>query len=481
MLTTYANKNGAGQQSSNFWDDSDFLDRLTWHLCNSPESLKQAAPVLTSKDFEPLYGMRYGKQRWVVAERALNHFKRHHEPLGLLLRSEVLSYARELRLGERAVKEFEEYLQHLAKIPLSAPEAVVGKIVAYKQERLRASIIQEMSELQAAGQMTPEKWSELTSQVSFNGNCHTSPQPITGDVLIASSYPEPEFAAPDLPVGGVTFVAGKPKQGKSFLMLQAAIGVAQGEGQELLGRQIQKAADVLYYSLEDHERRLQDRIRMLLPKGHDGGLERFHSLHQWEGIDAMRATIERGKYKIVIVDPYLAVLRERKMHDIVRSDYQEVQAFRSLAKEFSCAVVVVHHLRKAAGESRDLLIGTSGLTAAADCLWVLTNAPDGDGKKLLHITGRDVVERSIKCEMRFSLEDSGWHKIAEGAEAEAPGPLQLKILDLLRKKGPMGPGAIARALATDPNTISVTLGKMCGSGLARKESRGTYAYPSQGR
>lgn len=162
------------QPSLNFWDDPHFLDRLVHLLCNDLTALKQAAPVLRAKDFEPLYGMRHGKQRWVVAERALDHFRKHREPMGLLTRAEVLAYAHSLKLGERAVKEFEEYLQHLSKIPLSAPDAVVGKIVAYKQERLRASIIQEMSELQAAGQMTPEKWSELTSKATFvNTNGHT--------------------------------------------------------------------------------------------------------------------------------------------------------------------------------------------------------------------------------------------------------------------------------------------------------------------
>jgi archaellum biogenesis ATPase FlaH len=160
--------------SSNFFDDPNFLDRLVHLLCTDLTALKQTSPVLKSQDFEPLYGNRWGHQRWVVAERALEHYRKHREPLGLLLRAEVLAYAHSLKLPANKVKEFEDYLKHLAKVPLTAPEAVVSRIVEYKRERIRASIIQEMSELQASGQMTNEKWAELVALGSFaNTNGHT--------------------------------------------------------------------------------------------------------------------------------------------------------------------------------------------------------------------------------------------------------------------------------------------------------------------
>ena len=63
---------------------------------------------------------------------------------------------------------------------------------------------------------------------------------------------------------GLTVFAGKPKIGKSWLMLDVALGVARGT--ETLGESSEKG-DVLYCGLEDGERRMQSRVRKILRIG----------------------------------------------------------------------------------------------------------------------------------------------------------------------------------------------------------------------
>jgi hypothetical protein len=160
--------------SKNFFDDEAFQDRLVKVLSQDAQALKSCAPFLKPDDFKPLRGMRFGRPRWIIGERVLEHYKKYHEPVGALLRAEVLDYGRSLNFSERQITELEEYLAFLRKIPLSAPDAVVDRIVQYKQERLRATILQEMSELQSSGQMTAEKWGELSGKANFsNSNGHT--------------------------------------------------------------------------------------------------------------------------------------------------------------------------------------------------------------------------------------------------------------------------------------------------------------------
>ena len=80
----------------------------------------------------------------------------------------------------------------------------------------------------------------------------------------------------------MTVFAGKPKIGKSWLMLGVALGVARGT--KALGQKVEKG-DVLYCGLEDGERRMQDRCTKILGEDRQELAEEFH-LPLW-GLDAL--------------------------------------------------------------------------------------------------------------------------------------------------------------------------------------------------
>ena len=79
--------------SSNFWEDEDFQDKLVTLLVNDTNTLVSCGGLLRADDFKPLRGMRNGRSRWIVAERALDHYSRYHEPIGKLVRADVLDSA----------------------------------------------------------------------------------------------------------------------------------------------------------------------------------------------------------------------------------------------------------------------------------------------------------------------------------------------------------------------------------------------------
>ena len=71
-----------------------------------------------------------------------------------------------------------------------------------------------------------------------------------------------KYVVPDaVIVEGLTLFAGKPKIGKSWLMLHAAFAVATGGF--TLGEIHCPAGDVLYCAMEDSLRRLQSRLKKL--------------------------------------------------------------------------------------------------------------------------------------------------------------------------------------------------------------------------
>jgi hypothetical protein len=89
-----------------------------------------------------------------------------------------------------------------------------------------------------------------------------------GAWLTAQQFPPLRFAVPGLVPEGFSLLIGAPKIGKSWLVLDLLLGIANGD--VALGKiRTGAARRVLYLALEDSDRRMQDRCRVLLGPGED--------------------------------------------------------------------------------------------------------------------------------------------------------------------------------------------------------------------
>ncbi|MDP8969802.1 MAG: AAA family ATPase, partial [Actinomycetota bacterium] len=84
-----------------------------------------------------------------------------------------------------------------------------------------------------------------------------------GEWLDAQEFPALTFAVPGLIPEGSTLLVGPPKIGKSWFVLACALAVASG-GRALSTIKVEQRP-VFYLALEDGDRRLQERCRILLP------------------------------------------------------------------------------------------------------------------------------------------------------------------------------------------------------------------------
>ena len=80
--------------------------------------------------------------------------------------------------------------------------------------------------------------------------------------LCQKQFEPVRYIVPGYIAEGCTLLAGRPKLGKSWLMLEIALAVAQGD--TCLGGILCEQGNVLYLALEDNERRLKDRIGKVL-------------------------------------------------------------------------------------------------------------------------------------------------------------------------------------------------------------------------
>ncbi len=255
----------AAQETEAWHQDSFLMDKLVALLVHDSKTLVTCSGLLEADDFKPVRGMPNGRARWLVAERALEHFERHREPLGKLMRADVLQYAEALSMGAAQVAELREYVKTITGIKLGAPESVTDKVVRFKTQRLQSDAIDELSELQASGKLTLDLWDEISARVHVGQRSVVDTVNYHDTLDVRLERRAAQRLRPSVPVsliwpldslGGNILVGPKQlgmvlapwKRGKSSLLLWLACAFV-----------LQKL-NVLYATLEDSREIVEDRL-----------------------------------------------------------------------------------------------------------------------------------------------------------------------------------------------------------------------------
>lgn len=231
---------------------------------------------------------------------------------------------------------------------------------------------------------------------------------VSGDELMKKTVKPARFVVNGLLPRGLNIVAGKRKEGKSWLMLDLCFSVAEGE--KFLDHPTEQGT-VLYLDLEDPESRLIQRargIRDIIPSGfHEatkagrlgGGLT--------EQIEDF--VKEHPDTNLVVIDT-LQKIRKPK-GDTYAGDYAVISALKNLADRLDIAIVCIHHTRKMkAKDTFDSVLGSTGLTAVADGIYVLERKVDGKPFGRLSFISRDLPDGDLP--VRFDYDACRWYPIA---------------------------------------------------------------------
>jgi RecA-family ATPase len=285
-----------------------------------------------------------------------------------------------------------------------------------------------------------------------------------------------KYVIPGVVVEGLTLFAGKPKIGKSWLLLHAAVAVATGGF--TLGQIHCPQGDVLYCALEDNKRRIQSRLKKLVAP--DTNLLRlfFYTYDEMArlsegGLDAIKTWLRSVSHPRLVIIDTLAMVRSAKKKDesSYDADYNAVLELRSLANEFGVAIIVVHHLRKAdADDAFDTVSGTLGLTGAPDSILILKY--DSAGTIVLHGRGRDLAE--IEMAMSFNHAACTW-RVAGDARDLRRSTERAKVLDAIKEAGePIGPNTIASMIGMKAGSVRMLLQKLAKEGVIERVGYGKY-------
>lgn len=302
------------------------------------------------------------------------------------------------------------------------------------------------------------------------------PTGITAAQLKSKSFKPIAWVIPDLIPDGLTMLAGKPKLGKSWLMLDAAIAVSRG-GFVL----DQKCAqgDALYAALEDNERRLKGRMAAVC-KSQDwpDRLTFWTEMEKLEdgGLDQLRAWAESVQNpRLIVIDVFSKVRRAKGSQEgLYDADYAAAVPLKKFADETGIAVVIVHHLRKMAadGDPLDMVSGSTGLTGAMDTILVLNRGSEG---VTLYGRGRDIPE--IEKAVQFDKQTCRWSLLGDASEVHLSSERRA-ILDALRAEAePLTPNGIADVTGHVRGSTRRLLFSMLRDGEVVKVGRGKYTLP----
>lgn len=258
------------------------------------------------------------------------------------------------------------------------------------------------------------------------------PKIVSAAQLAARKFVEAVAYVDGMILEGLGILGGKPKVGKSWWALRAAIAIATGGVAFGNPNRGVVQAKVLYVSLEDNPRRLQQRIQELHAPG-EPWPELLHLVTEWPrfdagGVELLAEIVERDGYRVVFIDTLGRVRGQRKGKDWYQEDTDALGAIHDLTRSIpGLAILLVHHARKDDNPADfiDALSGSTGITGAVDHIAVLRRGR-GDADGVFHFTSRDAPEH----ETAFQLDGGTWNELGDAAVHEL-SPARRDLLDAI--------------------------------------------------
>ena len=201
-----------------------------------------------------------------------------------------------------------------------------------------------------------------------------NPEVISFDELVNKEFPPNSWIVKGLiPKNGITCLSGKPKVGKSFLMLYLVISLCNNNN--FLGEfETEQQKGVLFITKEDPPRLIQERITKLsncnnLPIFFCTSPQLF--LDSDESLEFLFKTIEDRHIEVIVIDSF------RRIFHGDENSSQEIAKVHNRFKNFlekDVTLIFIHHHGKEGffkKEAGDKLRGSSDILAMLDSLLIL--------------------------------------------------------------------------------------------------------------
>ena len=243
--------------------------------------------------------------------------------------------------------------------------------------------------------------------------------------------PATKFVIKDLLPQGLAIIGGAPKVGKSWLMLDWCVRIANGE---TIWNFPTMKGTTLYVSLEDTASRLQERLMSVTDEAPNVFFTTF-SFKIGEGLEEqIKSFVADHPDTVLIVIDTFQMIRSTGSEVSYASDYNEIEVIKKLAEELKITILLVHHLRKQ-GDSDpfNMLSGTNGLAGGVDTMFVLDKSKRCSTNATLYCSGRDIEDREI--ELCFDKDSCTWNFVSDSSDnPEMLLPVEMqKLIEMMKE------------------------------------------------
>jgi phage/plasmid primase-like uncharacterized protein len=273
----------------------------------------------------------------------------------------------------------------------------------------------------------------------------TNFNPISAPDLLAEVFEPTDWILEDyLPAGSLALIAGKPKEGKTTLVYEFAVKVAQGG--VFLGRTTRKGG-VLILAVEEHRRDVKLRLQNLGAEGLDDLYLHIGALSPTPTFFAHLSTfIHDHDIRLVIIDTLAAFWSVDNENDASEMT-KAVKPLLRLARESEACILLIHHARKSEGSHGDEIRGSGALFGLVD-IAIVMKRHSVETQRLLQAQSRYPETPS---ELVLELREHGYVALGD--------PAAVGKADKLRR---------LRAVLTDDPQETESLAKK--AGLSRRDA-----------
>ena len=306
------------------------------------------------------------------------------------------------------------------------------------------------------------------------------------------TFPPTKYVVPGIVPEGMTLLVAAPKIGKSWMVLGLAVELSNG-GKAFGVLPIDRPRPVMYYALEDGQRRLQDRLLKLNPEEVSHRLQFTTEIDDGNVIKSIRdyVTVHDGLDPVVILDTLGKVMPQAPGGaSAYGHDYKVLSALKATCDAVpGSSLVIVHHTRKSeGGDFLDAVSGTQGIAGAADTVLVLKRERH-EKRATLQVTSRDAAEGEYSLTMtengRWELDGASLEDAARAAQtSKASAGVGDRMIEVIETVGRHPEGISPRSLKELlPNVTNLDecLRRAASAGRILKISRGLYTPERSGR
>ena len=267
---------------------------------------------------------------------------------------------------------------------------------------------------------------------------------------------------------GAYILAGAPKIGKSFLVAQIAYHVSIGR--KLWDFDVHQGT-VLYLALEDDFQRIQSRMFMMY------GVNDTPNLHFataagkiGTGLDEQLENFmrEHPNTKLIIIDTMQKIREVGGEAYSYASDYEIIGRLKQFADKYCICVLTVHHTRKQpAGDSFEMISGTTGLLGCADGSLLMQKKKRTALEATIDVVGRDQQDQILYLSKDPNTQIWNLDRTETELHREPPDPTLEAVARLVTSEQPEWagyPSELAEALDTGmaANALTKYLNIKCG-------------------